>query len=129
MPYTYKQLQELIIERRRLHQRSDAPESSSRELVRTCEDLAAKLCAFASDGIVVKHLIEFALPAKKRKDAVEVTAAASGSRSNNQSDATEHTGACAHEQADDQRKTISAATEHAAKPKKKLKKMMMAAML
>ena len=29
------------------------------ELVGTAEDLAAKLGAFASDGIVVKHIIEF----------------------------------------------------------------------
>ena len=70
MMYTYRQLQEWIIERRRLHQRSDAAESSARELVRTAEDLAAKLCAFASDGIVVKHLIDFALPAKKRAVAL-----------------------------------------------------------
>ena len=51
----------------------------------TVEDLAAKLRAFASDGIVVKHLIEFALPPKKRATAAEVTAkaasAAAGSHS------------------------------------------------
>ena len=68
-PYTYRQLQEWIIERRSLQQRSDNVESSSRELVQTAEDLAAKLRAFASDGIVVKHLIDFALPSKKRASA------------------------------------------------------------
>ena len=47
-PYTYRQLQEWIIERRRLHQRSNAIESATRELVQTAADLAAKLCAFAS---------------------------------------------------------------------------------
>ena len=48
--------------------------SSSRELVGRAEDLAAKLRAFASDGVVVKHIVEFALPPKKRANAVEVTA-------------------------------------------------------
>ena len=69
----YNFAEEWIIERRRLQQRSDALESSSREIVRTAEDLAAKLSAFASDGIVVKHLIEFALPPKKRANAAEVS--------------------------------------------------------
>ena len=73
MMYTYRELQECIIERRKLQQRSAAAESSAGERVGTAEDLAAKLCAFASDGIVVKHLIEFALPAKQRAEAVEVT--------------------------------------------------------
>ena len=73
MMYTYRELQERIIERRKLQQRSAAAESSAGERVGTAEDLAAKLCAFASDGIVVKHLIEFALPAKQRAEAVEVT--------------------------------------------------------
>ena len=63
--------------------------------MQTAEDLAAKLRAFASDGIVVKHLIEFALPSKKRANAAEVTAkgasAAAGSRSTRQGAATEHT--------------------------------------
>ncbi len=80
------------MERRRLQQRSDATESSSRELVRTVEDIAAKLCAFASDGIVVRHLIEFALPWKQRANAAEVTSkvasVASGSRSTRQGYAT-----------------------------------------
>jgi hypothetical protein len=62
MPYTYRQLQEWILERRRLQQLSIAAEDSSRQLVQTSADLAAKLCAFASDGIVVRHLLEFALP-------------------------------------------------------------------
>ena len=73
-PYTYRQLQELIIERRRQQQPSDDVDKSSRELVQTAADLAAKLCAFASDGIVVKHLVDFALPAKRREEAAEVTA-------------------------------------------------------
>ena len=96
-PYTYRQLQEWIFERRRQQQLSNDIDSSSRELVQTAADLAAKLRAFASDGIVVKHLIDFALPAKKRADAAEVT------------EHTEHTEA------------ISAATEHASKPKNQLR--------
>ena len=47
MPYTYRQLQEWIIERRR-QQQSNAAECSSRELVQTADDLAAKLRAFAA---------------------------------------------------------------------------------
>ena len=73
-PYTYRQLQEFIIERRRMQQHSVDGTSSSRGLVGTAEDLAAKLRAFASDGIVVKHIIEFALPPKKRANPAEVTA-------------------------------------------------------
>ena len=73
-PYTYRQLQQVIIERRRQQQPSDDVDNSSRELVQTAADLAAKLCAFASDGIVVKHLVDFALPAQRRAEAVEVTA-------------------------------------------------------
>ena len=46
----------------------------SRELVQTAADLAAKLRAFASDAIVLKHLIDFALPSKKRAGAGDVTA-------------------------------------------------------
>ena len=72
LPFTYRQLQELIIEQRRLQQRSEAGESSSRELVRTSDDLVARLCAFASDAIVVKHLVEFALPQKQCANAAEV---------------------------------------------------------
>ena len=64
----------MIIERRRQQQPSDDVDKSSRELVQTAADLAAKLCAFASDGIVVKHLVDFALPAKRRAEAAEVTA-------------------------------------------------------
>ena len=83
--YTYRQLQECIVERRRLQLHSDGAESVSRELVQTPEDLTAKLRAFASDGIIVKHLIDFALPSNKRASAVEVIATQSsvtpGSRS------------------------------------------------
>ena len=104
-PYTYRQLQEWILERRRQQQLSDDIDSSSRELVQTAADLAAKLCAFASDGIVVKHLVDFALPAKKRADAAEVT--------DNDGD---------NKQADNQTEAISAATEHASKPKNQLRK-------
>ena len=50
----------------------------------TVDDLTAKLRAFASDGIVVKHLIDFALPSQKRANAAEITAktasAAAGSQ-------------------------------------------------
>ena len=69
-----QKIQEWIVERRRLQQRSDSVENSSRDLVRTADDLAAKLRAFASDPIVVKHFIDFALPPKKRAEAAEVTA-------------------------------------------------------
>ena len=91
------------------------------------EDLAAKFCAFASEVIAVKHLIEFALPPKKRANAAEVTAkgasAAAGSQSSGQGDTTEHTKANRrdHEEADDQCETMSAATEHDRKPTKQLK--------
>ena len=43
--YTYWQLQEWIIERRRLQQQSNAAEGSSRQLVQTAEGLVAKFCA------------------------------------------------------------------------------------
>ena len=69
-----QKIQEWIVERRRLQQRSDSVENSSRDLVRTADDLAAKLRAFASDPIVVKHFIDFALPPKKRAEAAEVIA-------------------------------------------------------
>ncbi len=90
----YRQLQEWILERRRLQQLNIAAEDSSRQLVQTGEDLAAKLCAFASDGVVVKHLIEFALPWKKRAAAAEVTPKVTSSTMDNRSerrgDGTEH---------------------------------------
>ena len=57
-----------------MQQVNSSAEGSSRLFIKSAEDLAAKLCAFASDGIVLKHLIEFALPPKKRQDAAEVTA-------------------------------------------------------
>ena len=62
-----------MIERRRRQQQSEAGDSNSRELVRTTSDLVTRLCAFASDVIVVKHLVEFALPPKQRANAAEVT--------------------------------------------------------
>ena len=73
-PNTYRQLQQFIIERRRMQQHGDDGASSSRGLVGTAEDLAAKLRAFASEGVVLKHIIEFALPPKKRANAAEVNA-------------------------------------------------------
>jgi hypothetical protein len=72
LPYTYRELQEWILERRR-RQASDATERTPQQLVTSAEDLATRLCEFASDAIVVKHLIEFALPSKKRANATEVT--------------------------------------------------------
>ena len=42
--------------------------------MQAAEDFAAELCAFASDGIALKHLIEFALPFEKRANAAEVLA-------------------------------------------------------
>ena len=103
-PYTYRQLQEFIIDRRRMQQHSVDGTSSSRGLVGTAEDLAAKLRAFASEGIVVKHIIEFALPPKKRANAAEVTATRASAASGP-----------AAEQA------RSIATEHASEPKKRLR--------
>ena len=118
-PYTYRQLQEWIIERRRLQQRGDDVESPARELVRTPEDLAAKLRAFASDSIVVKHLIEFALPPKKRANAAEVTATGASAASG---PATEHTRSAATEHTTQPGDTPrSAATEPASESKKRLK--------
>ena len=73
-PYTYRELQESIMKRRRLQQRSKDVDGVSRELVQTAADLAAKLRAFASDAIILKHLIDFALPAKKRAGAEDATA-------------------------------------------------------
>ena len=109
-PYTYRQLQEWIFERRRQQQLSDDIDSSSRELMQTTADLAAKLRAFASDAIVVKHLVDFALPAKKRADAAEVTAMDETPMQNTgRGTATEHTAAS------------GAATEHASKPEKQLR--------
>ena len=127
MPYTYRQLQELILERRRLQQLSAAAEGASRQLVRSAEDLAAKLCAFVSEAIVVKHLIEFALPSKKRANAAEVTSkvasAAATSRSTRQGDATVQTNAKKNDddEAHDQRQASSTATERARDSKKQLK--------
>jgi hypothetical protein len=119
-PYTYRQLQEWIVERRRQQQQSDHVDKSSRELVQSAADLAAKLCAFASDGIVVKHLIAFALPSKKRANAAEVTAKGASDASG---PATEHTRSTATEhttQPGDAPR--SAATEPASEPKKRLRK-------
>ena len=62
------------MKRRRLQQRSKDVDNVSRELVQTAADLAAKLRAFASDAIVLKHLIDFALPAKKRAGTEDATA-------------------------------------------------------
>ena len=92
-PYKYSELQQFIVERRRLQQRSDDGASFSCQRLGTVEDLAAKLSAFASDAVVVKHLIDFALPPKKRANAIEVTAkgasAATGSASTEQDRKTE----------------------------------------
>ena len=105
-PTTYRQLQQFIIGRRRMQQRTDDGASSSRGLVGTAEDLAAKLRTFASEGIVVKHIIEFALPPKKRANATEVTTAGASAASG---PATE----C----------TRSNATELASEPKKRLRQI------
>ena len=80
-------------------------ENSSRDLVRTADDLAAKLRAFASDAIVVKHFIDFALPPKKRAEAAEVTA--------------KNTWAAAKDHATEQGES---ATERPGKPTKRLKR-------
>ena len=119
LPYTYRQLQEFILERRRLQQLSTAAEDSSRQLVQTAEDLAVKLCAFASDGIVLRHLIAFAVPPKKRTDAAEVTPKVTSStidnRSDRRGDATAHTLDIRDEakEMDEPCKTTGIAPEHA----------------
>ena len=93
MPYTYRQLQEWILERRR-RQESDATERTPRQLVTSVEDLATKLRELASDAIVVKHFVEFALPSKKRASATEVLPKAVSAALNNSSqvegDSTDH---------------------------------------
>ena len=104
-PNTYRQLQQFIIERRRMQQHGDDGASSSRGLVGTAEDLAAKLRAFVSEGIVLKHIIEFALPPKKRANAAEGTALGASAASG---PATE--------------RTRRNATELASEPKKRLRK-------
>ena len=107
VPNTYRQLQQFIIERRRLQQRSDDGASSPCERLDTFEDIAAKLRVSASDAVAVKHLIAFALPRKKRASAVVITEPAKDNG--------------ADEQAHDQSRTMSAATEHDRKPTKELK--------
>ena len=131
LPYTYRQLQELILERRRLQQLSPAAEDSSRQLVQTVEDLVAKLCAFASDGIVLGHLIAFALPPKKRAAAAEVTPKVASSttyispeHAKDISDATtEHTKDTSNEakRPNDRCKTAGDATERGSQQRLKLK--------
>ena len=134
-PFTYRQLQELILERRRQQQLGNDIDSSSRELVQTAGDLAAKLRAFASDGIVVRQLVEFALTPNKRADAAEVTEMdETPIQSTGRGIATEHTAASdvaaehtedddgEDKQADNQRDAINADTEHASKAKKQLRK-------
>ena len=103
-----------------MQQRSDDGASSSRELVGAAEDIAAKLRAFASEGVVVQHIIEFALPPKKRAHAAEVIATGASAASDrateqSRSPATEHT----TQPGDAPR---SAATEPASEPKKRWKK-------
>ena len=131
LPYTYRQLQELILERRRLQQLSPAAEDSSRQLVQTVEDLVAKLCAFASDGIVLRHIIAFALPPKKRAAAAEVTPKVASSttyispeHAKDISDATtEHTKDTSDEakRPNDRCKTAGDATERVSQQRLKLK--------
>ena len=117
-----RQLHQFILEQRRMQQRSDDGASSSRELVGTTEDLAVKLRAFASEGVVVKHIIEFALPPKKRAHAAEVTAAGASAASG---PATEHTRSTAAEHATQPGDAPrSAATELVSEPKKRLRKIM-----
>ena len=90
LPYTYRQLQDYILERRRLQHLSTTVADSSRQLVQTAADLAVKLCKFASTSIALRYLIMFALPPKKRADAVEVAPSTMDNRSASRGDATEH---------------------------------------
>jgi len=151
LPYNYRELQEWILERRR-RQAGDATERAPQQLVTSAEDLANRLRAFASDAIVVKHIIEFALPSKKRANATEITPkvastlAAPTNRSKNRVAATEHSvcmdepqdaeddalqSQVEHATADDDStpaatavtaQATSAATEHATRQKRRLKK-------
>lgn len=151
LPYTYRELQDCILERRR-RQAGDATERAPQQLVTSAEDLANRLRAFASDAIVVKHIIEFALPSKKRANATEITPKAASTLAaptnsiKNRGAATEHT-VCMeetqdaeddapqpqieHTTADDDSTpaatditahSTSAATEHATRQKRRLKK-------
>ena len=72
MPYTYRQMQEWIVDRRR-QQAKAASDGATGDIVKTAEDLATRLQEFACDAVVVKHLIEFALPQRQRTRAAEVT--------------------------------------------------------
>ena len=120
------QPQQQIFERRRQHA-IDATECASRALVKSVEDLAVKLCEFASASIVVEHLIKVGLPMKKRASAAEVTPEALSTpvdyRSKTRGDASEHT---TDTDDDPNGQTMDArsrdATEHATKQKKQLKK-------
>ena len=84
---------------------------------------------------MVKHLVDYALPAKSRAEAAEVTAldemlpqstgrGAATEQTVASGVATEHTedNYGDDKQADDQREARSGATEHASKPKKQLRK-------
>ena len=75
---------------------------------------------------MVKHLIEFALPSKKRANAAEVVAkgapAVAGSRSTTQGAVAERTRSIGDDNTQADNASSSAATDHVSKPKKRLRK-------
>ena len=69
MHQTYRELQDRVIEHRRQQAAHAADGGGASQLVETSEDLARMLREFASDGIVVRVLVDFALPPHKRARA------------------------------------------------------------
>ena len=66
LPYTYRQLQNLIFERR-CRPVQTADEGRRPQLIGTADDLAAMLREFASNALVLRALLDFALPPHKRE--------------------------------------------------------------
>ena len=67
-PQTYGQLQELVFAQRKQHTSG----AQVQRRVETADDLATMLQEFASDGIVLRALQDFALPPHRRKKAASV---------------------------------------------------------
>jgi hypothetical protein len=72
MPYTYREMQEWIVNRRRQQARA-AAHGATGDIVKTADDLVTRLQDFACDAVVTKHLIEFALPYRFHPRAAEVS--------------------------------------------------------
>ena len=76
MPQTYRELQDRVIEHRRQQAAHAADSGGASQLVETSDDLARMLRQFASDGIVVRVLVDFALPPHKRARCIRGAAGA-----------------------------------------------------